>query len=519
MTMLISHQGFAFEHPGTRKIRYRFELAWMRRFGKRMSQFYFECGRKCPNGEGEVRCKTESAKMIHKIVTDQSSSKGKTVVPHEPPVVETQLKIPLAITNPSLALNASRKHPGQKTNPTLIPINKMPESTEEAHTTPPLKKASGKSVMKEDCSEHDRKNGPVFDMAKKLEEKLSIEEGNPGSFKRSDESKTSRSKDDKKKGKEEKKERERREKEEKKEREKREKEEKKERERKEKESKKKGKKMEDNVPNLTLVASVRCRNNNYDEPEIKPSDMDDGEVLYDEADKSLGEYAEPYQIKKQQRNTSDTLVYDEAKPRGSLHKPSETPAEYAQPYSKKHGNQAGSGGNESYVYATPQENNAWKYHGRDDEEDYFEENYSNLKNARQEGPSIPPLPTRGYSSYHDDEDEDDDDTYNRLDLKYNSRAKLKVTENLYGEASARKVVSSKQVLPFRRGGDSDSEGEEEDELEESPYDAPGLEGYEDPQELRNSAKSKPVVEAYEEAVLTKSVRPKQTSREPLYEEI
>lgn len=537
MTMLIAQQEIAFEHPGTRQIKYRFMLAWMRRFGKQAGQVYFECGRKCPNGEGTIKCVTESAKMIHKIFTENSASKGKTVIPHKPNetaqkeasvTVESRAKaVGTCITNPSLALNASRKHPGQKVTPTLVPITPPPEEQEEKPFTKLPSRASGKSGSIKDESENgEQKVSPVSSITRELENKFNPEDGMLGNLKRNDESKSSKTKD-KKKEKEEKKEREKKEKEEKKERERREKEEKKEREKREKENKKKSKKKEENIPAMAPTSSFRGKNNIYSEPEpmaLSASDTGNdvsNENLYDEAGKNitpiLGEYAEPYQIKNALAKVSDSQLYDEANPNASMLKFSSQSNEYAQPYNtKKSSTKAEQGDSVSYTYATPIESNNWKTRGRKEDEEHFEENYDSIKNARESMRNAPPIPTRGYSGNYDDND-DDDDTYNRLDLKHCVRDKPKQPENLYGEASAKKVEPFTQVLPVRKGDDSDSEEEEE---EEDPYDAPQEEGYEDPQELRgNSFHIKPVPEAYEDAVPIKTTKPKSIRREPLYEEV
>ena len=82
MTMLVTNQCISFEDPKTRQNKYLFQLSWIRRFGQRnKDQFYFECGRKCPNGEGTVTCISQSAAEIHKVITTKSSSNASTVIP------------------------------------------------------------------------------------------------------------------------------------------------------------------------------------------------------------------------------------------------------------------------------------------------------------------------------------------------------------------------------------------------------------------------------------------------------
>ncbi|KAH3888865.1 hypothetical protein DPMN_012907 [Dreissena polymorpha] len=69
MTMWVTNQCITFDNPRTRKNKYVFEMQWMRRYGKKgKDRFYFECGRRCPNGEGTVTCITTSASKIHRLI-------------------------------------------------------------------------------------------------------------------------------------------------------------------------------------------------------------------------------------------------------------------------------------------------------------------------------------------------------------------------------------------------------------------------------------------------------------------
>lgn len=542
MTMLVATNEIGFEHPKTRQIKYRFMMNWMRRFGKVGTQFYFECGRNCPNGEGTVKCNTESARFVHQLVTSKSSSKGKTVIPHKPPEVEKEqalgdnsVKSVPAITAPSLAFNAGRKHPGQKKTPTLIPIVNT-ENDEENHSpSSPLRMSGGRRSLKDDGEIFEKKQGQISDIAKELEGKLQINDGNPGSFKKAEEGKEAKvsksMKEDKRREKEERKEREKREKEERKERERREKEEKKERERKEKESRKKSKRKEENGHTPAVQPSLSCKNYIYDEPEIrkdnKVSAADTAEILYDEAtvpaDNSIrpivGDYAEPYQVKKTSQRKPDLLVYDEATPvdnRSSSVNSAPQPVEYAQPYARRGSSKSAVLQSDSmaYTYVKHVEEEAWKSHGRTEEEECFEENYTNIKSAREQinQGDAPPIPSRGYS---ESDSYEVDDTYNRLDLKHLHRQSSKQSENLYGEASAKKVEPFNQVVPVRMTDDTDSEGEEF----ENEYATADFEGYEDPQYIKDKGKAKPVVEAYEEAQPTVRNSSKPVPIESLYEEV
>ena len=70
MTMLVSRHLISFEDPKTNTLKFDFLVEWMRRFGKKEPDgFHFECGRKCPNGEGFIKCKTKSAVEILKMIS------------------------------------------------------------------------------------------------------------------------------------------------------------------------------------------------------------------------------------------------------------------------------------------------------------------------------------------------------------------------------------------------------------------------------------------------------------------
>ena len=81
-TLLVSETSLAFENIKTKKIGYSFQFQWMRRFGKKEAIFSFELGRKCPNGAGEIKCNTVSAKYIHDFIRQKSKSRGTTVHQH-----------------------------------------------------------------------------------------------------------------------------------------------------------------------------------------------------------------------------------------------------------------------------------------------------------------------------------------------------------------------------------------------------------------------------------------------------
>ena len=77
MAMLVSRDLISFEDPKTNILKYDFSVWWIRRFGIKVSNvFYFECGRKCANGEGFINCKTKGAKEIHKMISRKLESYG-----------------------------------------------------------------------------------------------------------------------------------------------------------------------------------------------------------------------------------------------------------------------------------------------------------------------------------------------------------------------------------------------------------------------------------------------------------
>jgi len=48
----------------TNQINYTFQQAWIRRWGSRSGRFYFEVGRRCPKGEGQIICYLENPKEV-----------------------------------------------------------------------------------------------------------------------------------------------------------------------------------------------------------------------------------------------------------------------------------------------------------------------------------------------------------------------------------------------------------------------------------------------------------------------
>lgn len=321
------------------------------------------------------------------------------------------------------------------------------------------------------------------------------------------------------------KEKERREKEEKRERERKEKELEKERKQREKEEKKSGKKdkpkdgMKNDIPRMSI------RDRIYDEPEIAVSESEiisDG--TYDEVSSPRQSHAPAEYAQSTKRNVCASKVediYDEALSPTAEKKMMPEKVEYAEPYGKKGGIPVSQ---EPAMYADVKtvQKDAWKKLGRKEEEEIFEEDYTNIKSVRDQvkKQSPPPVPVKKY------DDDMDENMYNTVDLKKPRPPSKPCTENLYGVASATEVgeLPTDMVLIPERDYSSDS-GESLQE-EEATYDDPQYEGYEAPSEIKRNASKKPkVIEAYEEAGIpvkpivqkqsTKRVQPK----EILYEEI
>lgn len=315
-----------------------------------------------------------------------------------------------------------------------------------------------------------------------------------------------------------------------KERERREKEEKKEKERLEKERKQREKEEKKNkrVKNKDHGDNQQEKTNNerqsmkqryiYDEAELIPpsptSNTIETNALYDEA-MSPTQFSNP-------RSSMKEDIYDEAiSPSPKTTRKSDVQnVEYTVPYSRKGGVSVK---HEPVMYAevSSVERDAWKKKGRKEEDEFFEENYSSIKSAREEALNAPPpIPTKTYV-------DEPDDTYDVLQLKGAKSQKHIQPESLYGTASANKVgpLPTSVQLP-ERDYPSDSEGESITE-EESTYDEVQYEGYEAPADIKKKSKktTTKVIETYEDAVIApKPTAPKPSTKrvqrnECLYEEV
>lgn len=186
MTLLVGNNDLAFEDPKTKRVKYSFQLSWMRRFGKYKSQsFNFEVGRKCPNGEGSVSCKTPSAKLIHKTVTQKSSSRSKTVIPHPHVEVEVsgretrpsvnQIEEKKVDVTPSIKERQTpsvsqpvipimpRRHPGKANTPNLIPIVRQQSVGDDSINRPKTPPQPARRGSKSSKQRNSGKGSPTED--------------------------------------------------------------------------------------------------------------------------------------------------------------------------------------------------------------------------------------------------------------------------------------------------------------------------------------------------------------------
>ena len=469
-TLCISDRELAFEEVGTRRIKYAFHFAWLRKFGRQAEVFLFECGRNCPNGEGEVRCISSDCSKIHDIVTANSCSaaqKAKEVsraksmaVQQEAPASThshpTYHTLPSHFDSnigaPSLVTNTARKHPGQIKHPELIPIA---PKTSSSSITPPTPKKSVPDSRKSVFSSKDslKKHGPVSDdFTKELENKILTHPPGEESTSHTEHDGKShkdfkRSKEKKKSDKEEKKGKNGR---------KSDKEDKKEKD--EKKSKgffgsKKKEKVE-----RESKANVPDKLNLYEDPDALIENSNSKENKVDEHDTYDEAISSPVR---------NTLIPE--------------PVEYAQPFTRKTTNFQ-SVDTVMYSDVKDVEDRAWVRHGQENE--IHEEDYLNIKNARElkeKEANPPPLPQKLY--------EFEDETYNTLDLGKTPKANIATTQNIYGTAGA-KAVGNLDTVVVPEVTKSESEGSSGDIYEPSDGEEPPLyEGYEAPEAVKSKAKT------------------------------
>lgn len=501
--LCISDREIAFEEMGTRRIKYSFHFAWLRKFGKQSSAFFFECGRKCPNGEGKIECISSEATKIHDVVTSNSRSamtstktpdRTNSVPAKQPapsPVQPHSLSVKVSsdhneeipVSAPCLATNAVRKHPGAAKQPELIPIRPRTGSS----TTPPTPKKAvpdRKSMANNSKRESVKKHGPASDeFAKQLEHKISthppveeeIRQSKIPQEKTQRDLRKSKDKDKKLSDKEGKKNKE------------------------DRKSDKDSKKDKEEKKSKGFFSSRKKDK----EEKVKP-------VLQG----SLNLYEDPDACREKPKttvsNTEQSNIYDEAiSPVAKV--PISEPVEYAQPYVKKGAKPVP---NEPVMYSDAQDvqDRAWLRHGQ--EEEVHEEDYLNIKDAREmkekemkvRENKPPPLPQKLYDL--------SDDTYNTLDLGNKPKTdKNNVgTQNIYGTAGAKAVgkLDRGVAVPERPSG-SESEGSS-GELYEGSEEEEGDHTYEDGYEETVIANTKP-------SLKPKPKLPSQQISASMYEEI
>ena len=540
----ISDRELAFEEIGTRRIKYTFSLAWMRKFGKQQNVFFFECGRKCPSGEGVVTCVTDEATKVHNILMSKSQSMNSSRAPEPsrtkslpapvqqdpaPPHPKASSKtLPADIDSnigaPSLATNALRKHPGLVKQPELIPIR--PASASEG-TSPPVPKRTASDRRSSAKGESIKKHGLLSeDFTKELEHKIhppaveaarhSKHEDKPPKDLRISKDKKKSEKEDKKKI----------EKDEKKKSEKDDKKLQKEG-KKDKKSDKDEKKGNEEKKSKGLFSSKKKDKEEKDKPKSPPIQKNSAS-LYEEVDQCV------IKPKSNANNSSASDIYDEAiSPKTKV--PVSEPVEYAQPYARKDVSKVA--GSDAVMYSDVKDvqDKAWMTHGQ--EEEVHEEDYLNIKGAREmkekemigRGNEPPPLPQKLY---------DIDDTYNTLDHRSIAKPTAGMgTQNIYGTAGAKPVGRIDIVAAPKRtpkgsiSGSEGSSGEIYEGSDEEPEGEQTYDGYEETQITKPALKPKPAPQPkwqgsamYEEIPsppVTSPVKtkPPQSFQESLYDEV
>ena len=495
--LCISDRELAFEEIGTRRIKYAFHFAWMRKFGRQVDVFLFECGRNCPNGAGEVHCQTVDSSKIHDIVTAKSCSAAKRTVDinharsmhvqqevnataHSQSTSHTLPPgIDINIGAPTLVTNALRKHPGNIKQPELIPI--QPKMSPSSVTPPTPKKLvpERKSVFN-NSKDSFKKHGPVTDkFTKELEDKIlthpPVEDSGRHSKSEGKHKRDLRKSKEKKSDKEDKKSREDRksEKEDKKSREERKSEKEDKRSREERKSGREDKKEKDEKKSKSLFSSWKKDAKAEKVEKTKPV-IPDKQNLYEDPEGYLQNQSN------KEQNVNGNYIYDEAISPVTK-QPVVEPIEYAQPYTKK--NRAKLEPAETVMYSDVQDvqDRAWATYGQETE--IHEEDYLNIKSAREmkekemeeRKNEPPPLPQKLFDI--------EDDTYNTLDLGKKPEAGVCDTQNVYGTAGA-KAVGKLDTVVVPEAVNSDSEGSSGDLYAPSDEEEPQYEGYEAPETFR-----------------------------------
>lgn len=454
----VSERELAFEEVGTRRIKYSFHFAWLRKFGKKQDTFFFECGRKCPNGEGVISCVANDASKLHDVVTSNSqASLKKAAIPDRSNSLPAQQQnisapvqkqskscmLPSDVNNdeigaPSLATNAVRRHPATGKQPELIPIKRQTS----ASVSPPIPKRIPDHKSSANNSKQDsvKKHGPVSnEFTKELENKIFTHPPAEDAVKQAkNEDKPQRdlrkSRDKKKSEKEDKKSKENR-----------------------KSLRDSKKDKEEKSKGFFSFGSKKK------DKEEKAKPISQNQNLYEDPD--------AYKEKPKEKVQNSNDIYDEAISPATNVSISE-PVEYAHPYVKKAIKKTKPNDTAMYSDVQDVQDRAWVTRGQ--EEEIHEEDYLNIKDARKEieeqggQNKPPPLPQKLYDL--------SDETYNTLDLGNKPNKDNSDTQNLYGTAGAKPVGKINIVPVPERPSLSGSEGSSGDlyegsaEEEEHDYD-------------------------------------------------
>lgn len=508
--LCVSDRELAFEEIGTRKIKYCFHFSMLRKFGKQSGAFFFECGRKCPNGEGIVYCVTNDsheASKIHDVVTfksraalsmSRSSDPVKsTAEPNKPSASHVQQQdstpvypkatsqmLPTDVDNdigaPCLATNALRKHPGNTKQPELIPIRSKSTSGSASPPVPKRIPTDRKSVSNGHKLDSVKKHGPVSnEFTKELEHKIlphppAEEVDRQSKLEDKPQRDLRLSKDRKKSEKEGRKGNE------------------------EKKIEKDGKKVKKSESKKGFFSSKKKDK----EIKAKPVSSTDPLSLYEDPDEIIDK---PKNNVNNKANVND--IYDEAISPNTKVTMVE-PAEYAQPYVRKAANNINTPDALMYSDVKIVTDKAWVTHGQ--EEDMHMEDYLNIKDAREmkekemlgRANEPPPLPQKLYDL--------SDDTYNTLDT--GNVPKIVGSQNIYGTAGATPVGKIDGIpIPVTESNVSESEGSSGEIYEGSSGEDP-YEDQNDGDEYEDTALGKPALAP------KPAVQPKWTPS-PMYEEI
>lgn len=545
----------AFEDIETKQTMCSFDVSWIPKFGVKKSHFHFEVGKQCPDGKGTIVCNTDDAKLIHQVVQDMSKNavsfksqnsvkevkaskkSAKSTVERDHHDLQPSLAVQprnqetssVGISEPLFVPSILRKHPSHTKTPMLIPIMLAhQDNNTNSITRKPSKDLNSKELDGQDVT----KNGTQSviskyahdDFSKELEGIIQgIDANKKGTIKVHGTKKDRETDKNDKEGTYKK-----QDKEDKKEKEKREKEEKKERERLEKEKKQKEKEERKKLIQIkkeTLKSTLES---------VPRAGFEAGAEVSQPSDTAYAECAdvhntvEPvadYARQGVKQNVDDGL-YEEAMSVGKSKSPKQMFSEvvYAEPIGKKGG--AHISGNPAIYTEVSIVNPSWKEHARKEEDEYHEEDYSNLQMAHRQMMDNPPIPQRQYN----DEYNDNDDTYDRAVLKYPENKGKHINkqevanENLYGMAGGKKIglVLDFSTVPYSHNTADTGSGESIEEAENA------YEDFDVSEKVKASSSRFPYVQSHEDTNVRVKPKPppKPTSptgkilvKNTLYEEV